>query len=131
MPASYFDFARQVTARGALRMVFLKQFPDAVDATRACYQAIIEAPIRVTGGLRGGLLPGRFGVTIHEYASHPIVDTLGLRTRRRSTDKSELASTLQVWLAFDAQVERGEVVWESVTRQADPARIRMSRARSA
>jgi hypothetical protein len=31
------------TSRRGMRMVFLKQLPDASDGSRACYQAIIES----------------------------------------------------------------------------------------
>jgi uncharacterized protein with NAD-binding domain and iron-sulfur cluster len=114
VPASYVQAARHVVKQRELRMVFLKQFPDAHDATRACYQAVVEAPVVITGNLQGGLLSGGYGVEIHHYVSHPIVDALGLHPVRRSLHSSLLASRFHMWLGFDARVERGEVVYDAV-----------------
>jgi uncharacterized protein with NAD-binding domain and iron-sulfur cluster len=111
--ASYAGFLRASAARRELRMVFLKQFPDIADATRACYQAIVEAPVRITGPVNGRLLGGAYSVTINEFASHRIVDTLGLRTARRTTATSWLESRAHLHLEFDARVEKGEVVHET------------------
>lgn len=114
LPAHYVSAACAVVRQRALRMVFLKQFPDAVDASRACYQAIVEAAVRITSRPHGGLLPGGYRVTIGEYASHPIVESLGLRTERRSARASELVARLALRASFDAEVEPGEVVYDAV-----------------
>jgi hypothetical protein len=59
-------------------LIFLKQFRDHADGLLACYQAIIEAPVTVTKFRKAGWLPGTYEVSIHSYASHPILTDLGL-----------------------------------------------------
>jgi hypothetical protein len=90
---------------GDVRMVFLKQFRDAVDPSRACYQAIIEAPAVVKAIRAGGALP-RHRVRITPADSHPIVDELGL-------SGAVTESVFGSWLDFDFVMERGTVVWSA------------------
>lgn len=59
-------------------LIFLKQFRDHADGQLACYQAVLEAPVRVTSFRKAAWLPGRYEVSITPYASHPIVADLGL-----------------------------------------------------
>jgi uncharacterized protein with NAD-binding domain and iron-sulfur cluster len=93
------------TGQPGMRLVFLKQFRDAVDPGRACYQAIVEAPAVVKAVRGGGWLPPH-RVRIAQAESHPIVQELGL------TDGS-LESTLGIRLAIDFTMERGEIVWSA------------------
>jgi len=86
--------------------VFLKQFRDAADGTRACYQAIIEAPSRVTKLHGGGLLPGTFVARAAEFASHPVRSDLGLVG-------SEVAAEFPFWVNFDFDIELGVEVWKA------------------
>jgi hypothetical protein len=66
---------------GRVRQVFLKQFRDAADGTRACYQAVVEAPIDVT---RLSFTPSttEWDITIHPLDSHPIGQELGVESGR-------------------------------------------------
>lgn len=86
--------------------VFLKQFRDPADGSLACYQALVEQPIKTTAFRRGGLLPGRYGLTLAEYPSHPIAADLGL-TPARCQD------LVGIWMDFDFTMETGKVVWEA------------------
>lgn len=92
-------------ARPGTRLVFLKQFRDAADPARACYQAIIEAPAVVTSLHRGGWMP-RHRVRVADADSHPIVRDLGLAG-------AEMESLLATWLSFDFTMDRGTVVWSA------------------
>jgi flavin-dependent amine oxidoreductase len=76
---------------GRLRQVFLKQFRDAADGGRACYQSVVEAPIEM---LRGGIRPsGReWDVKIHPLDSHPIQQEIGVASQPAS-------------VAFDGQLD--------------------------
>ena len=78
-------------AAGRLRQVFLKQFRDAADGARACYQSVVEAPIEVQGG---GMRPSdrAWDLTIHPLDSHPIGQEMGVTSQRAS-------------LAFDAEMD--------------------------
>lgn len=85
-------------------MVNFKQFRDAADATRACYQAIIESPARVQRLRGGGLLTGPFEIAITRCESHQIVEQLGLEGYRVGTD-------LGIWVDMDFLAEAGHEVW--------------------
>jgi len=64
-------------------LVFLKQFRDIADAGRACYQAVCEAPAKITSFQKGHLLPGDYEVNIAQYDSHPLQTDLGLAPQSR------------------------------------------------
>jgi Acetoacetate decarboxylase (ADC) len=63
---------------GAFRMLFLKQFRDIVFADRACYQAIVEAPITASG-YKWGIMSGGYRLTLEDLDSAPINRELGVR----------------------------------------------------
>ena len=86
-------------------LVFLKQFRDASDGTRACYQAVVEAPVAITAFRGGGWLDGSYQLRIEPLASHPIVEELGLR----GPEPPILAA---VHGDFDFELGAGRVIWE-------------------
>jgi hypothetical protein len=100
------DFAKRMP------MVFLKQFPDVADPSKACYQAIVENDITITSGIQGGFLPGEYGIDIWGYDSHQIVKNLGLKVTKQVGNKSELRSLLHGWTKFEGIVEKGKVTYE-------------------
>jgi uncharacterized protein with NAD-binding domain and iron-sulfur cluster len=65
---------------GRVRQVFLKQFRDAADGNRACYQSVIEAPVEVR---RSSLRPSsrRWEVKIFPLDSHPIGQEMGIASQ--------------------------------------------------
>jgi hypothetical protein len=87
-------------------MVFLKQFRDVADGMNACYQAIVEALTRITGFQTGGWLSGQYELTVESFASHPIVQELGLR----SSPQPVLAAG---YVEFDFVMEKGKVLWKA------------------
>ena len=84
-------------------LIFLKQFRDIVDGTLACYQAVLEAPAKITAFRKAAWLPGRYEVSITPYASHPIVADLGLG----SGNPPVVAAA---YLDFDFQMGTGSVL---------------------
>jgi hypothetical protein len=65
-------------AFGNIGNVFLKQFRDCADPTRACYQAVCKTdtlPGRFHGG--GSLDESRYRITIQNLESEPLVNYLG------------------------------------------------------
>jgi hypothetical protein len=62
---------------GRVGQVFLKQFRDATDGTRACYQAVVEAPIQIRR-VESGLSARDWTIQVHPLDSHPIGDELGV-----------------------------------------------------
>ncbi|MFE4107284.1 hypothetical protein [Almyronema epifaneia] len=106
---------------GEVPIVLLKQFRDVVRGDRACYQAIVETPAQLTALQAGGLLGAehlgyQFTVAIGQFASHPLVQDLGLTTQGSSLQPD---SPLQVpvkfafWVDFDFQLQNGQIIWEA------------------
>ena len=81
-------------------LVFLKQFRDIADGTRACYRSVVESPVHITAFRAAGLLDGRYEIAIGTYESHPIVQDLGLV----STAPPVLAAG---YMDFDFYVDKG------------------------
>lgn len=76
--------AVQELAKGRGNQIFLKQFRDAQDGTKACYQAVVEGPVQVDT-VRATPSPHGHKVTIHDLDSHPIGEELGVFTQTSST----------------------------------------------
>jgi hypothetical protein len=91
--------------RGEVPMVNLKQFRDAADGTRACYQAIIESTCTTRKLYRAGLLPGEYALHITPAASHRIAEDLGLPAAPRSRFAS--------WVLMDFTADAGREVWRA------------------
>jgi hypothetical protein len=89
-------------ATGDVPMVFLKQFRDAGDPTKACYQAVIEAPAHLEK-FHGGWFTHPHHVAITPAASHPIVAECGL------TGQSFVAEH-GFWCKMDFAMQLGKVV---------------------
>lgn len=87
-------------------MVNLKQFRDAEDPTRACYQALVRNVCRVTELRGAGQLVGPWQVEVADSFSHRVVSDLGLPGHSLRTDTA-------VWADFDFTVEKGELLWEA------------------
>ncbi|MCA9677580.1 MAG: hypothetical protein H6708_26645 [Kofleriaceae bacterium] len=87
---------------GLVPMVFLKQYRDATDPGRACYQAVIEAPAKLQAWHDGGLCHPH-DVVITPCDSHPIVAECGLAG---PTVRSELG----FWTRIDFVMEAGQVI---------------------
>lgn len=99
-------------AMGGQRMVFVKQTPDALDPSRACYQALLEADCRFTGQVSGGLLPGRFAVTLHAYDSLRIASILGLVAHSTDGPTAVIHPLVQGRASFSARIDAAEILWE-------------------
>jgi len=81
-------------------LVFLKQFRDAQNTRKACYQRLIEAPLKVETFFEGGLFLQPYTLNIASLASHPLAQNLGL-------NGTENRSTLGVWMQVDFVLENG------------------------
>ena len=81
-------------------LVFLKQFRDAQNTRKACYQRLIEAPLKVETFFEGGIFLKPYMLNIASLASHPLAQNLGLKG-------AEQRSTLGVWMQVDFVLENG------------------------
>lgn len=87
-------------------IVNLKQFRDANDSTRACYQALIEATCTTTKLHGGGLLDGEYELDVANFASHQIIKDLGLAGPKVPVD-------FALWLQMDFTADTGQEVWKA------------------
>jgi hypothetical protein len=74
-------------------LVFLKQFRDAQDSRKACYQQIIEARMTVETFLEGGIFLKPYMLNLEPLASHPLAQNLGLEVSQ--------GSKVGVWMKVD------------------------------
>ncbi|APR81651.1 cytoplasmic membrane protein [Minicystis rosea] len=100
---------------GVVNMVFLKQYRDAQEPGRACYQAIVEATCARRGKPREtALLPRGSRVSVHRDSG--LADALGLRgevTERSGTSMITASAAAAFYMDFDFTLGAGEVVWSS------------------
>lgn len=85
---------------GRAQQVFLKQFRDADSADTACYQAVVEAPVRVSN-VRWRPSLHEWTLTIDHLDSHPIDTELGVKSQ---------TTRLTYELDFDMSVGIGTIV---------------------
>ncbi|MBS0476345.1 MAG: acetoacetate decarboxylase family protein [Proteobacteria bacterium] len=86
--------------------VFLKQFRDAADGNKACFQAIVEAGSFVEKFRGGGLLDGTFEATLADFDSHPLARDMGVGTGPQRLE-------FPFWVNFDFVINPGTNVWEA------------------
>ena len=91
--------------RAPLNQISLKQFRDAEDPTRACYQALVRCRtvIERIHDLREQ--EARVHVKIHRYPTQPIVDALGLVVQSSEQQDGVVVQCLQPSRPFYAKVD--------------------------
>jgi hypothetical protein len=90
------------------RLVFLKQFRDA-DCTLACYQAIVEAPIKFTKLHEASVLADQFSVSLPHFDSLPLCRDFGLTADQPGGQPVEFAFRTY----FDFVLEKGTEIYET------------------
>ena len=90
-------------------VLFLKQFRDAVDSRRACYQAIVEAPVQLTTFHSGGSIDSAYILTCQSLASHPLPEILGLDV----VSSGAMQALATFWLHVDFTLGSGVEVWRA------------------
>jgi len=91
-----------------IRCLGLKQFRDAGNGNQACYQAIIEAPLKPVGFHGGFLMFDKFEFILNDLASHPVSHDIGL-----SIGVQPVVGSL--WVNLDMEMGNGQVIWEAPT----------------
>jgi Flavin containing amine oxidoreductase len=87
-----------------MSQVFLKQFRDATDGKRACYQAVVEAPVQIQN-VAYSLTERDWTLTVHPLDSHPIHTELGI-----TTQQAQLALDMEIDFVVQNGFEVGRVV---------------------
>lgn len=92
-------------------LAFLKQFRDVSCPTKACYQAVIEAPLAIDPATATyeALDPGLFRITVEDWASHPIATDVGL------APVTSLQPEAAFRAVFDFEIQLGLEVWRAPT----------------
>jgi hypothetical protein len=101
---------------GRMTQIFLKQFRDTADGTRACYQAVVEAPIQIKR-ISYALTERDWSFTLHPLDSHPIDHELGV-----ASQPAAIALDMQIDFLLENGVEVGRVTAPAapVTRLPSP-----------
>jgi len=106
--------ALEILARGApLNRLSLKQYRDAADFDRACYQAVVHSQRRIERVHAIGEIAPTPRIALHRLASYPIVEMLGLRVRQTHSGTSvvdELEPVRPFWLRASVGEDLGRVV---------------------
>lgn len=102
--------------------VSLKQFRDASDPNRACYQAIVLSRRRVEDVYEIEEIEEPMHVRIYQYASQPIVELLGLTVKSReiagAAEVVELQPIRPFWMHVSIRQELGQdLCWRIGTTQ--------------
>jgi hypothetical protein len=89
--------------------IALKQFRDSASPTLACYQAIVNSPVRIKNFAGGGFHTSAFDLTIETCASHPIAEKfLGLP--KPSGASTTVPIDWAAWVKFDFDALAGSVI---------------------
>jgi hypothetical protein len=89
---------------GQVPQLFLKQFRDIADGTRACYQAVTLAHYTVTR-IEESELADRYSIAIEALDSTAVVAALGL--------DSLTQTDIGLKVTMDMQLENGRVLWQA------------------
>jgi hypothetical protein len=89
---------------GGISQIFLKQFRDIEDGTRACYQAVTLADYRITR-LAGISAAGRYRMHLEGLQSTPVAEALGL--------VNPVETGVGMMVQMDMRLETGRVLWQA------------------
>ena len=99
-------------ADSTIGIVALKQFRDSWTPSLACFQAIVNSPVKVTAFNGGGLHQGNFSLRVTTCDSHRILSDL------QGVVPSPGSTTVPIhfagWMAFDFHALPGSVVARSI-----------------
>lgn len=89
-------------------LVFLKQFRDVSCPTKACYQAVVEAPLIAdfASARYDALDRTLFEVTVGDWDSHPIASELGLQPATATAPQAAFRARLDFEIGLGLEVWR-------------------------
>jgi hypothetical protein len=118
--------ALEILAHSApINRISLKQYRDAQDVEKACYQALVNTKRSITHiyDIRE-ILHSRnlVHVRLHRIAGHPIVDVLGLKTKRVESANGNVVNIIQplrpFWMHVGVKEQLGKVICTFDTRSS-------------
>ena len=89
--------------------IALKQYRDSASPGLACYQAVVNSPVRIKNFGGGGFHSAAFSVEIETCASHPIVEKF-LGGTPPTTPSTVVPVEWAAWLKFDFDALPGTVI---------------------
>ena len=90
--------------------IALKQFRDSASPGLACYQALVNSPVRIKNFAGGGFHASTFELSIETCASHPIAQNfLGLPAPAAGS-KTIVPIDWAAWVKFDFDALAGSVI---------------------
>lgn len=92
-----------------LTNINLKQFRDATETDKACYQSLTTAPLVMTNFRRGRLLTGGLSFFAERCQSHQIIEQFGLSAP--SDGNAKVPVHLGIEVALDFEIRAGTTVW--------------------
>jgi hypothetical protein len=102
-----FDLINTVL-RHDVPLINLKQMRDSERTELACYQALVEAKLVITGFHGAGQLAGDYEVTFCDCDSHTIVRDFGF-----SLKDGKLPVNFAFWAKLDFDAPAGKIVWQA------------------
>ncbi|WP_029919350.1 hypothetical protein [Nevskia soli] len=95
-----------------LPVINLKQFRDAVDSSRACYQALVSSPCEIIDWKGGHFLDGDYEIEIATCDSHQIVNDLGLADQV-GPDSTLIKPLYGFWCDMGFRTLAGSIEWQA------------------
>ncbi len=92
-----------------LTNINLKQFRDATETDKACYQSLTTAPLVMTNFRSGRLLTGDLNFFAERCQSHQIIEQFGLTAP--SDGNANVPVHLGIEIALDFEIRAGTTVW--------------------
>jgi len=125
--------ALEVLANGEpLNILTVKQFRDGDDPEAACYQSLVQIQRKIQRISDIREIESRLYVRVHDYASQPIVKTLGLVAKRIGGEGAAVIAELEpvrpFWMKVALREElgvticrrAGSLAWEKDPDELDP-----------
>ena len=109
------SLALEPLARAApFNRLTLKQYRDAAEMDRACYQAVVHTERAITCVHDIGEVEKPVHVWLHRLPNHPLVDALGLKVKTTRSNRDGVVDCLQpirpFWMRIGIKEELGRVV---------------------
>jgi len=103
--------ALEILAHGApVNWINLKQYRDAADIDRACYQAVVRTERSITRIYDIREIEQGVHVRLHRVAGHPIVKALGLKVKSQDSINGNVVDNLQPLRPFWMRVSLKETL---------------------
>ncbi|KAA0680635.1 acetoacetate decarboxylase family protein [Roseomonas genomospecies 6] len=96
---------------GTVPVINLKQFRDAPDSERACYQALIDCPMHVDRFRGAWPMRGDWTLRVADYASHQVISDFGFEAGPDGSAAVHVDFAMQIHMDFRANP--GRVVWQA------------------